>query len=693
MNILYKKIVSYVLLLATILPIFSVSAAQRTPTWVDENAVGVTPDWHYRIPITIPVTAGVNSTVVANIDFAAMLTQLGIAGTFDVNSPRVRRPDGTLVAIQEFNNNIYLNATNAITTRGELRFHNQDAGGAIYYVYFDITQNGVKPVNPQPKINGRFEQLGATGQTSPTAWNAPTVTTGYDAQLRPSENPSIATDGGVVGNGASPRVVDGTPLTGAYSYLMGARTVNEGSTANPSTTFTKTITVPSVNPGNLVFKYRIHGWDSGRNGSATQYDNFNALLVGTTTVTMVGPLANNYTTYPFSPNYGAAVAANNTSGYGQYNGFDFDTGNTHRPQAPNLAMTVIKGSEPWWTVTQNLTAFAGQTITLRFTTVNTTLFKTWVHIDDVEWSVITPTVGNPEAFGVRITSPVAGFDFIAGQILSITAIVDANPGAFVFANIYDNNGVLVATNIRLYNDGTRGSNATTPNIWTNNGSDNTSPTYLIPSSTVGSNNWRIRVFAKDLSTSVIGSQNGLAKIVGQPNVEIEANYFNIAEVLFDVVSVFNTPGINVKSVSIISDPFNGNVNPKAIPGAEVMYTINITNTSSGAPDSNTIAVRDLIPTNTKMCLLDVAGPGAGPVGFMQGANPSGLTYTFVSLASMTDDLSFSNDNETTYIYVPVADVQGCDSSITHIRINPKGIMNVNTASPPSFALQFKVRIK
>lgn len=52
----------------------------------------------------------------------------------------------------------------------------------------------------------------------------------------------------------------------------------------------------------------------------------------------------------------------------------------------------------------------------------------------------------------------------------------------------------------------------------------------------------------------------------------------------------------VKSQSVFSDPFNGTTNPKAIPGATIRYTIDISN--SGTTDADIVAVSDQIPTNT-----------------------------------------------------------------------------------------------
>jgi uncharacterized repeat protein (TIGR01451 family) len=52
----------------------------------------------------------------------------------------------------------------------------------------------------------------------------------------------------------------------------------------------------------------------------------------------------------------------------------------------------------------------------------------------------------------------------------------------------------------------------------------------------------------------------------------------------------------IKSQTVISDPFNGAVNPKAIPGAVIEYCVDINNT--GATQADAIVLTDAIPANT-----------------------------------------------------------------------------------------------
>lgn len=144
-----------------------------------------------------------------------------------------------------------------------------------------------------------------------------------------------------------------------------------------------------------------------------------------------------------------------------------------------------------------------------------------------------------------------------------------------------------------------------------------------------------------------------------------------------------------KTSVVSSDPFNGVTNPKRIPGGFVDYTITANNPAGGAIDNNAVVISDPVPANTQLYVSDLGGGGSGPVAFTNGTPSSGLTYTFVSLASTTDDVSFSNNGGGTYTYTPAPDANGADPNVTHLRINPKGGFNSST----SFQVRFRVRVQ
>ena len=61
-----------------------------------------------------------------------------------------------------------------------------------------------------------------------------------------------------------------------------------------------------------------------------------------------------------------------------------------------------------------------------------------------------------------------------------------------------------------------------------------------------------------------------------------------------------------------------------------------------------------------------------PVLFTDGSPSSGLSYSYVSLGSPADNLSFSANGGVTYAHVPIPDADGCDPAITHFRVQPTG---------------------
>jgi uncharacterized repeat protein (TIGR01451 family) len=544
-------------------------AAQRAPGWWDPDGVGSGSDWHYRVPVTLGATSSVNAIAKVDIDFAALMNQLGISGTFDANSVRVVRPGGAIATVQEYTGTVYAGATDAAgNARGEVRWIVEDGGAQIYYVYFDVTQNGAKSASAQTPINGNFERSTA-GTQLPAGWASATRSNAlYDLRVTTTgDNPSITTDGAASNN---PFTTDGSPQTGTFAYIMGARSNNEPATgaAQPNTTvLTRSFSVPATNPGNFTINWRVEGWD------AENYDNLTVTIAGSTTTTVVGNALASYTTVPNAPNIGGAQARFNSAGYSQYNGFDMTTGGNHQN-----GMTVAHHAQPWWSRNVSLAAFAGQTVTLTISTNNTQEFKSWFHIDNVEWSVIAGTVGSAEGFGVAVAGPIGSQP--PGKVLTVSAVVDAKPTAVsnpVTADVINGSGTTVASAIRLYNDGTHGDSVANDAIWTNNGSDNANPTYTIPLPSGSSSGWIVRVYAKDASTSTQG-QTGMVHRNGQGTPLVLANWWNIDEGTFSV----DAASIGVtKAMTIVSDGV-GASNFKAIPGAQVRYCLTIGNSGTAA---------------------------------------------------------------------------------------------------------------
>jgi uncharacterized repeat protein (TIGR01451 family) len=99
----------------------------------------------------------------------------------------------------------------------------------------------------------------------------------------------------------------------------------------------------------------------------------------------------------------------------------------------------------------------------------------------------------------------------------------------------------------------------------------------------------------------------------------------------------------VKTADVVSDPFNGGTNPKAIPGATMGYQILVTN--NGTVAASNVTIVDSVPANSAFLVGSVASvPAAGTV------------------------VSYSNDNGLTWAYGPVAGANGTDPAVTDVRV-------------------------
>jgi hypothetical protein len=149
-----------------------------------------------------------------------------------------------------------------------------------------------------------------------------------------------------------------------------------------------------------------------------------------------------------------------------------------------------------------------------------------------------------------------------------------------------------------------------------------------------------------------------------------------------------------KSVQIYSDPVNLQDNPKAIPGSVILYTILVTNQGSGATSPDTVVLIDTTAINTEVFVNDINGNGSGPLIFTDGTPTSGLSYFIDSLASTTDNISFSNDNGASFVYTPMPGPDGYDSAVTDIKVSLSGALKASSGAPhPSFSISFRARLQ
>lgn len=198
--------------------------------------------------------------------------------------------------------------------------------------------------------------------------------------------------------------------------------------------------------------------------------------------------------------------------------------------------------------------------------------------------------------------------------------------------------------------------------------------YSIPASVTNQGNWKFQVTAKE------GIENTVEHQL-QQTLEIRQLFPNITL---------------AKSSFVLNDPINGTSNPKAIPGAEVVYQLLVSNTGTGSPDADTIIIDEEIPADSPLFVGNF--DATGPVKFIDGSSPdeSGLTFNYQSLQAANDDIAFSNNQGASFTYQPSPDAHGYDSNVTHIRFMPKGLLrsaDSSLSSEPEFSFQYKVRVQ
>lgn len=132
----------------------------------------------------------------------------------------------------------------------------------------------------------------------------------------------------------------------------------------------------------------------------------------------------------------------------------------------------------------------------------------------------------------------------------------------------------------------------------------------------------------------------------------------------------------VKSSTAFSDPSNGTINPKRIPGGFVNYTLVVSNPGAFPIDLNSVVITDPVSANTE---LFVNSLGCGPVVFTAGSS---------GLACSPANVTFDNGTNS-FTYAPTPNAAGVDPLVTQIRIQPQGTF----AAGSSFTLVFRVRIK
>lgn len=147
------------------------------------------------------------------------------------------------------------------------------------------------------------------------------------------------------------------------------------------------------------------------------------------------------------------------------------------------------------------------------------------------------------------------------------------------------------------------------------------------------------------------------------------------------------------SINILSSPDTSGAEHKAIPGAVLRYTLTGENKSVISSSPNSVIITQEVSSDLKMYILGLGegSQGASPVAFFDGSGSkkSGLSFGTVS---------YSNNNGSSFNYIPSDDGEGYDGNITNYRVTLNGSMlpkddSVNPETIPSFKLIHQVKVK
>ncbi|WP_339691707.1 hypothetical protein [uncultured Parasphingorhabdus sp.] len=145
------------------------------------------------------------------------------------------------------------------------------------------------------------------------------------------------------------------------------------------------------------------------------------------------------------------------------------------------------------------------------------------------------------------------------------------------------------------------------------------------------------------------------------------------------------------SSSIVTSPVGMGDAARAVPGALVDYSVSVTGPLDNASPATSFAIIDMIPDQLSLFVGDLSQAGTGPAAFID--NDSGLEFGFDGLASLTDSIEFSSDGGATFDYTPVADADGFDQNVTHIKLRPRGALMPVNEKYERFSIRYRMKVK
>jgi len=179
--------------------------------------------------------------------------------------------------------------------------------------------------------------------------------------------------------------------------------------------------------------------------------------------------------------------------------------------------------------------------------------------------------------------------------------------------------------------------------------------------------------------------NRINLAVEEETVEGDTSRGHIDEEMY--YGVFKNNQTADLDVSKSAEVWSGSPTPYAVPGSDILYTLNIDSVGTAPVDTDTVFLVDTLPPQTEIFGGDV--DGAGNTVIFE-ANASGLTF------DETTDLGFSTATAkpTSMADCGYGPPVGYDPLVKHICFAPKGLLNAGSLmSDTDFSFTFRVQIQ
>jgi len=86
---------------------------------------------------------------------------------------------------------------------------------------------------------------------------------------------------------------------------------------------------------------------------------------------------------------------------------------------------------------------------------------------------------------------------------------------------------------------------------------------------------------------------------------------------------------------------------------------------------------------------DLDRSGTGLAAF----NDNGLEFSFDGFSSHKDSIEFSSDGSTMFGHIPVANTDGFDAHVPHVKLRPRGALLPTIGNYGRFSLRYRMKVK